>query len=299
MSLLHAIQRTNSGIVIKWFTPPTNDPNERLFQTVCWAYGLVIEVFKHCKPVIRIDDTYLSRRYKGNMLVACGFNGEDQLVPLAFALVDTENNKFWEDFMKFVRRKVVGSRIMTVLSDRHKSILRVFSQPDLGWSTQNGQAFHRYCSRNICQNFIKKSKFLIRLGHIREKYPDTATWLGDIGRDPNDVDRNNRPFYDLWALSFDEGGHRLGMMIINGPESLNNIFKKARELSVTSLVEIIFYKLVKYFAERKTNAETTVQQWFLLEERRLRENIHTVRAYRNEQKYEVQTGQRFMGNKIK
>jgi hypothetical protein len=49
------------------------------------------------------------------------------------------------------------------------------------------------------------------------------------------------------------------MMIINGPESLNNIFKEARELSVTSLVEIIFYKSVKYFAERMTNVETTVQ----------------------------------------
>jgi hypothetical protein len=101
---------------------------------------------------------------------------------------------------------------MTVLSDRHKSILWVFSQSDLGWSTQDGQIFHQYCSRHICQKFIKeftnkklttilrqtmkqnqKSKFLTRLGRIREKCPDAVTWLEDIGRDPNDVDRNNRP----------------------------------------------------------------------------------------------------------
>jgi hypothetical protein len=87
-----------------------------------------------------------------------------------------------------------------------------FSQPDLGWSTQDEQAFHRYYSRHICQNFIKeftnkkltatlrqamkqnqKSKFLTRLDHIREKCPGVATWLEDISRDPNDVDRNNRP----------------------------------------------------------------------------------------------------------
>jgi hypothetical protein len=147
----------------------------------------------------------------------------------------------------------------------------------------------------------------MRLDHIQEKCLDAATWLEDIDRDPNDVDRNNRPWYDLWALSFDEGGHRLGMMTTNGPESLNNVFKEAHELPVTSLVEIIIYKSVKYFAQRRINAETTVQQWFffspkiqaLLEERRLRENIHTVRAYRNDQKYEIQTGQGFMGNKIK
>jgi MULE transposase domain len=90
------------------------------------------------------------------MLVACGFDAEDQLVPLAFALVDTENNNSLVDFMKFVRREVVGSRVMTILSYLHKSILQVFSQPDLGWSTQDGQTFHRYCSRHICQNFTKK-----------------------------------------------------------------------------------------------------------------------------------------------
>jgi hypothetical protein len=132
-------------------------------------------------------------------------------VLLVFVLVDTENNKSWENFIKFVRMEVVGSRVVTVLSNRHKSILRVFSQSDLRWSTQDGQAFHRYCSRHICQNFTKefrnkklrqamkqnqKSKFLTRLGRIHEKCPDAATWFEDIDRDSNDVDRNNRPRYD-------------------------------------------------------------------------------------------------------
>jgi hypothetical protein len=147
----------------------------------------------------------------------------------------------------------------------------------------------------------------MRLGCIREKCPDAIIWLEDIGRDSNDVDRNNRPRYNLWALSFDEGGHRLNIMTINGLESLNNVFKEARELPITSLVEITFYKSVKYFAERMTNAETMIQQGFffspkiqaLLEERRLSENTHTVRVYRNERKYEAQTDQRFIGNRIK
>jgi hypothetical protein len=99
-----------------------------------------------------------------------------------------------------------------------------------------------------------------RLGRICEKCPDATTWLEDMRRDSNDVDRNNRPRYDLWALSFNEGGHRLGMMTTNGPESLNNVFKEARELPITSLVKIIFYKSVKYYTERRTKAEIVVQQ---------------------------------------
>jgi hypothetical protein len=77
MSLLHAIQRTNPGTVIEWFTALTNDPDERLFQAVCWIYDMTIEAFKHCKPIIGINGTYLSGRYKGKMLVACGFDVED------------------------------------------------------------------------------------------------------------------------------------------------------------------------------------------------------------------------------
>jgi MULE transposase domain len=114
MSLLHVIQRTNPGTLIEWLTAPINDSNERFFQAVCWAYGPAIEVFKHYKSVIEIDGTHLSGRYKGKILVACGFDAEDQLVPFAIALVDTENNKSWDYFMKFVRREVVGSRVVTI-----------------------------------------------------------------------------------------------------------------------------------------------------------------------------------------
>ena len=55
--------------------------------------------------------------------------------------------------MTFLRRKVIGPRVVTVLSDRHKSILIIFNEPNLGWSVQDGQCKHRYCSRHVCQNF--------------------------------------------------------------------------------------------------------------------------------------------------
>jgi MULE transposase domain len=79
--------------MIEWLAAPTNDPNERLFQAMCWAYDPTIEALKHCKSVIGIDGTHLSGRYKGKILVVCGFDTEDQSVPLAFALVHTVNNK--------------------------------------------------------------------------------------------------------------------------------------------------------------------------------------------------------------
>jgi hypothetical protein len=41
--------------------------------------------------VISVDGTLLTGKYKGVLLIATGIDGEDRLVPLAFALVESEN----------------------------------------------------------------------------------------------------------------------------------------------------------------------------------------------------------------
>jgi hypothetical protein len=89
-------------------------------------------------------------------------------------------------------------------------------------------------------------------------------------------------------------------MTTNGHECLNNIFKEARELPVISIVEITFYKSVKYFAERRTNVEQIMHDHLVfikkveisLEARRLTGNTHTVTPYRDERKYEVVISER-------
>jgi MULE transposase domain len=132
---------------------PTNDINYYFFQGVCWAFGPATAAFKHCRPVIGVDTIFLSGRYKDRLLTACGHDAEGQLVLITFGLFDKENNLSWERFIKFIRREVIGSRVICVISDRHPSILRVFREPNLGWHTESGQAYHRFCSRHLVQNF--------------------------------------------------------------------------------------------------------------------------------------------------
>jgi MULE transposase domain len=264
------MQNNNPGTKVEWFTVLTNNSNYRFFQGICWAFGPAIRAFKHCRPVIGIDATFLSGRYKGRLMTACGYDAEDQLVPLAFGLFDKETNLSWERFMKFIRQKVIGSRVVCVISDRHASILRVFREADLGWHEDAREAFHRYCFRHICQNFqrhfkdkkltkrvrfaIRQNqprKFQMRMRMLEQKNPKAVKWLNDIGR----VDENHDPRYDLWAYSYDQGGRRWKILTTNSPELLNNVFKEARELPVTSIIEITFYKSVKYFTKRRTRAE--------------------------------------------
>jgi hypothetical protein len=52
--------------------------------------------FTHCRPIISIDDTFMSGKYKGTLMVAVGITAKSQLLPLAFALVEGENNESWK-----------------------------------------------------------------------------------------------------------------------------------------------------------------------------------------------------------
>jgi hypothetical protein len=65
-------------------------------------------------------------KYHGTLLIAISCDANNKLVPLAFALVERENNDSWGWFLRLVRIHVVGpGREMGIISDRHQGILNV------------------------------------------------------------------------------------------------------------------------------------------------------------------------------
>jgi hypothetical protein len=49
--------------------------------------------FAHRRHVISVDGTFLTKKYKGTLMVAIGITAENHLLPHAFALVKGENNE--------------------------------------------------------------------------------------------------------------------------------------------------------------------------------------------------------------
>jgi hypothetical protein len=58
-----------------------------------------VEAFNHCRPFICVDGTFLTRKFKGTLLVVISCDTENRMVPLAFALMETEDNVNWNLFM--------------------------------------------------------------------------------------------------------------------------------------------------------------------------------------------------------
>ena len=81
----------------------------------------MIEAFKHCRPVLCVDGTFLTGMYKGQLLTCIGVDANDKIVPIAFAFVESENAESWLWFLSLIKWVVVCERPnVCVLHDRHK-----------------------------------------------------------------------------------------------------------------------------------------------------------------------------------
>ena len=84
----------------------------------------------------------------------------NKLVPLAFALVEKENNDSWGLFLRLVWMHVVGpSRKVGVISDRHQGILNAVREQIEGYAPLH----HRWCTRHLAENLLWKDGVKVTL----------------------------------------------------------------------------------------------------------------------------------------
>lgn len=91
--MLHQIAEANPGTYINKVESedPDGGPNCFILDHVFWAFVHAIENFKFCRSVLTMDAIFLTGRYKDTILTAVAANANDQLLPVAFAIVENEN----------------------------------------------------------------------------------------------------------------------------------------------------------------------------------------------------------------
>ncbi|XP_027364555.1 uncharacterized protein LOC113871654 [Abrus precatorius] len=181
-------------------------PNVQIFQRVFWTFGPSIRAFCHCKPLVQVDETHLYRKYKGVLLVAVAQDGNQNILPIAFAVVEGEIADAWSFFLENLRKYVVTKDGVGLISDRHKSIIAAIRRSNGQWEPL--RAFHMYCIRHIAANFLRRFKtpnlhklivrmdnkldfcysrteheFNIHYQRLRERGQDYEDWLSEIPRE--------------------------------------------------------------------------------------------------------------------
>ena len=64
-----------------------------IFNSAFWAFGPCIRGFRHYRLVISIDATHLYGKYKGKLLIAMATDGNNEVYPLVFAIVESESTE--------------------------------------------------------------------------------------------------------------------------------------------------------------------------------------------------------------
>ena len=88
-----------------------------------------MRAFIYCLPVLCIDGTFLTGKYKETILTAIGIDCNKQIVPIAFAFVENENTESWYWFLECLKNHVVAGRPnVCLISDRHAGLLAAIRQ---------------------------------------------------------------------------------------------------------------------------------------------------------------------------
>jgi MULE transposase domain len=155
--ILGVIARTTLRIKYKILTCDTSNDTVKVFKSIVGAYGPCIEEFIYLTPIIIIDAGFLSGHYEGRLLMAYVYDAKNNLIPLAFRIMDEENIKKWGWFIWWVRNEVnqYNTKIC-IIFDYNKGIKEIFDRPHLRWSEQHGEAIHRYCMQYIVENLYKE-----------------------------------------------------------------------------------------------------------------------------------------------
>ncbi|XP_061354755.1 uncharacterized protein LOC133299318 [Gastrolobium bilobum] len=96
---------------------------KKVFHRIFWTFRQCCEAFKFAKPVIQIDGTHLYGKYKGKLLVATAQDGNDECLPIAFAIVEGKTLDAWNYFLVNIRAHVTDMSNICLISDRHRSIV--------------------------------------------------------------------------------------------------------------------------------------------------------------------------------
>ncbi|XP_074283641.1 uncharacterized protein LOC141608178 [Silene latifolia] len=133
-------------------------PHVRMSDPVFFRMFICFDALKRgwvegCRKLLCVDACFLKTFLGGQLISAIGRDANDQMYPLAWAVVEGENNDSYKWF--FQQLKIAlgeeDGEGWTIISDEHQSIISMVAE-------EFPNAEHRRCARHIFANWHKSYK---------------------------------------------------------------------------------------------------------------------------------------------
>ncbi|KAL4578632.1 hypothetical protein LXL04_014759 [Taraxacum kok-saghyz] len=238
------LNRSNPGSTIT-VCVDDNPDKTTTFHRIYICFKAIKDGWKlGCRRVIGLDGAFLKGQCKGELLTAIGRDANNQVYPIAWAVVNIENKDNWSWFLNLLAAdlQLDSGKDMCVISDQHK---------------------HRQCARHIYANFRKaysglelkkmfwdaakstvEGEFKVNMERIREVNQDAYAHL--MARAPRS-----------WCRAFFNTGLACEAVENGMAECFNAIIVDARKKPLlTMLEEIRLYIMARFF-----NLKEAADKW--------------------------------------
>lgn len=205
-----------------------------------------------CRPVIGLDACHLKGVMGGQLMSAIGRDANNQMFPIAIALMESECKDSWGWFLDTLS-DAIGSPLekgWIFLSDRQKGLVECIDNKYPGME-------HRFCLRHMYANFKLKfkdkqlrdilwaagrayvpQKFENKMRELQLVSPEAHAWLRAIPA-------------NLWARHTFSPRSKCDLLSNNICESFIQYIKDAREEPVLTMFEAIQRQIMCRFQEKR------------------------------------------------
>ncbi|XP_025685656.1 uncharacterized protein [Arachis hypogaea] len=244
-----------------YYVGNTLDRDSVMFHQVFWSFPSCVEAFKHCKPLVSVDGTHLYGKYAGTLLMGIAQDGNNNILPVAFAIVERENTDSWYFFLTNLRRHVATQPGVLLISDRHAAIKAALERDGCGWE------HNVYCVQHIASNFATSFKSKEAKRHlVNAAYSKTQEQAQYYLELISSEDPITSPQMMAWIrgleppkwLQHRDDGRRYGHMTTNLSKCINSVLKGTRNLPVCAIVKSTYHRLNELFVIKGRQAQAQI-----------------------------------------
>ncbi|WVZ21992.1 hypothetical protein V8G54_000536 [Vigna mungo] len=248
----HELLKTNPGSTVQIKVDNIN--GEVIFQRFYVCLKACKDSFVSCRPIVGLDGCFLKTKYGGELLTAVGRDGNEQMLPITYVVVEVENTETWTWFLQLLIEDLGGKDVcagITFMSDQQKGLLASFQHLLPGVE-------QRFCVRHLYSNFRKTfpGKDLKRLMWRAAVATHPQQWEAEMR---NIKAINDEAFKYLlsippryWSRSRFTPRSQCDTLVNNMSEAFNSVLVDSRSKPIISMLEDIRVYIMKRWAANKT-----------------------------------------------
>ncbi|XP_057423577.1 uncharacterized protein LOC130717381 [Lotus japonicus] len=249
-------KETNPGSIIKLQLEPRINKNPEFKRFFVCLDAMKKGFVRGCRPWFGIDGCHLKGQYGGVLLSAVAVDGNKDIFPIAFAVVEVECKGSWMFFLSLLNDALSSvpewqDIQVTIMSDMENGLRNSVAE-------KFPYAKHRYCCNHLLNNFKLNFKTLLlnmqfwvaamaynefmyekAMDKLRKINIEAANWLLDPERPKN-----------MWARHTIDPKCKSDHVTNNICETFNSWLGDDTEKTILSMIESITCRLMGRFQRR-------------------------------------------------